>query len=123
MCYDGLCCIHCSFFQFQYCELISTVTRPNSDTLCIVRGFEELTLPNGEPLLNQFDCPLYKLSRTIFFVQSSNVHKAVSMVHECGEGCQFVEASTCRSIERKETIQVNRIFQHDWTQELYCRNL
>ena len=95
------------------------MTRPNRATLCIVIGFED---PNGEPLLNQFDCPFYKLSRTIFFVQS-HVHKAVSMVHECGEGCQFVEASTCHCIERKETIQVKTIFQHDWTHDLYCRNL
>ena len=111
------------FLHFQYCELKSTLTCPNSATLCIVRGFEELTLHTGEPLLIQFDCPLYKLSRTIFFIESSNVHKAISMVHEYGEGCQFVEASTCCSIERKDTIQVKTIFQHDWTQYLYCRNV
>ena len=93
MCYDGLCCIHAHFCSFN---MVNSVTRPNSATLCIVIGFEEVTLPNGEPLLNQFDYPLYKLFRTIFFIQSSNVHKVVSMVHECGEGCQFVEASTCR---------------------------
>ena len=35
---EGLLCS--PLLQFQYCELKSTLTCPNSATLCIVRGFE-----------------------------------------------------------------------------------
>ena len=48
--------------------------------------------PDGQPLVNSFDCPLYYLSRKLFTVDSSAIVRAVSMVHECGSSCKLQDA-------------------------------
>ncbi|KAL5516700.1 hypothetical protein EMCRGX_G002103 [Ephydatia muelleri] len=66
--------------QPPFCELISTIKSETGHTLCLVQA---MVLPDGQPLLNPFDCPLYNLSRKIFTVDTNAIVRPVSMVHEC----------------------------------------
>ena len=72
-----------------------------------------MVLPDGQPLLNPFDCPLYNLSRTIFSLDSSAIARPVSMVHECGSSCKLDTA--VQNIEREQMVTTQCIFRHDWT--------
>lgn len=114
-------------YQFiSYGELLATVSLGNGATVCIIRGFEVVEVELGVPLLSEFDCPYYNLTRTIFSTDSCNISTAVSMVHHCevGEdGCHFVNTDVSQLVERQETIQRKLTFQHDWTNALYCMNL
>ena len=68
-----------------------------------------MALVDGTPLLNEFDCPLFSLARTILSVDSSNILAAVSFVHECDEACNFVERNVQLTQEREET-EMSRLF-------------
>ena len=106
--------------QFSYGELLATLSLRNGATVCIIRGVEAVEVEPGVPLLSEFDCPYYNLTRTIFSTDSSNISAAISMMHHCEEeegGCHFVETDVCQLVERQETIQHKLTFQHD------CRNL
>eukprot|EP00731_Ephydatia_muelleri_P007393 Em0003g1641a len=114
------------FQQFSYGELLATLSVRNGATVCIIRGFEAVEVEPGVPLLSEFDCPYYNLTRTIFSTDSSNISAAISMMHHCEEeegGCHFVETDVCQLVERQETIQHKLTFQHDWTNTLYCTAL
>ena len=80
-------------------------------------------LPDGQPLLNPFDCPLYNLSRTIFSVDSSAIVRPVSMVHECGSSCKLDNAEFAQNIEREQMVTTQCIFRHDWTVTTFCYNV
>ncbi|KAL5515449.1 hypothetical protein EMCRGX_G000616 [Ephydatia muelleri] len=58
-----------------FCQLASgyyqTGVRPY--TLCIVRGFDPLELPNGQQCLNSIECPLFTLSKAIFTLDSTRI--------------------------------------------------
>ena len=77
-------------------------------------------LPDGQPLLNPFDCSLYNLSRTIFSVDSSAIVRPVSMVHECGSSCKLDNAEFVQNIEREQIITT---FRHVWTVTKFCYNV
>eukprot|EP00731_Ephydatia_muelleri_P007439 Em0003g1687a len=62
------------FCEFKYGQLLSTIKSETGHTSCLVQGIEALVLPDEQPLLNPFDCPLYNLSRTIFSVDSSAIY-------------------------------------------------
>ena len=48
----------------------------------------------------------------------------VSIVHECGESCKFIEQQTTRTVER-ETIEENTrlIYKHDFDNDFYVLNV
>lgn len=110
------------FCQFTYGLLLTTV-KQKEHTVCIVQGFDPMELPTGEQLLNDFDCPLFNLSRTLFSVDSTTIVTATSMVHECGNSCHFQETQDHSMVERELVESTTLVFKHDWTQLLYCYNV
>ena len=82
-----------------------------------------MALVDGTPLLNEFDCPLFSLARSILSVDSSNILAAVSFVHECDEACNFVERNVQLTQEREETEMSRLVFEHNWSNMLFCNNL
>eukprot|EP00731_Ephydatia_muelleri_P021977 Em0014g568a len=81
--------LHPPFCEFKYGQLLTTIKLKSGRTLCLVQGFLAMQLPNGQPLLNDYECPLFTLSRTLFSVDSTRIQKAISMVHECGNHCKL----------------------------------
>ena len=79
-----------------------------------------MQLPNGQPLLNDYECPLFTLSRTLFSVDSTRIQKAISMVHECGNHCKFATAAILNTVEWEQVADTKLVFLHDWTQLFYC---
>ena len=71
--------------------------------------------PDGQPLVNSFDCPLYYLSRKLFTVDSSAIVRAVSMVHKCGSSCKLQDAELLQNVEREEMATTQCVLKHDWT--------
>ncbi|KAL5509435.1 hypothetical protein EMCRGX_G004809 [Ephydatia muelleri] len=111
------------FCEFKYGQLLTTIQLKSGRTLCLVQGFLALQLPNGQPLFNDFECPLFTLSRTLFTVDSTRIQKAVSMVHECGNHCKFEKSVILNTVEREQVADTKLVFLHDWTQLLYCLNV
>ena len=56
--------------------------------------------PDGTPITNEYDCPLLLLSHVIFTTKPSEVLKAVSVIHKCGETCRYVNKKTPHNVER-----------------------
>ena len=40
----------------KYGILLTTFTLSDGSVHCLVQGFHELTLPDGQPLVNEYDC-------------------------------------------------------------------
>ena len=79
--------------------------------------------PDGQPLVNSFDCPLYYLSRKLFTVDSSAIVRTVSMVHECGSSCKLQDAELHQNVVREEMATTQCVLKHDWTLPLFCYNV
>lgn len=76
--------------------------------------------PHGNQIMNEYDCPLLYLSHTIFTTKTSEILKAVSVIYECTETCQFVNKETPRSVDRD--VSLSRLeYEHDFTGNfMYC---
>ena len=110
--------------QMQYGILLATFKRNDGSVHCLVQGFQKLETTDGQAIKNSYDCPLLELSRTIFCTPSSNVRRAVSLVHECSDSCAFLETTAVDNVEREEvSIQSKLLFKHDWQNYLYCYNV
>ena len=64
----------------KYGTLLTTFKLSDGSVHCLVLGFHELTLPDGQPLVNEYDCPLMDLSTTIFCTAGNNIQRPVSSV-------------------------------------------
>ena len=72
---------------------------------------------------NDFDCPLYLLTRVFEVVSSSAVAAEVSFVHECDETCKFTDTLSC-VVEREEVSLQKLQFVHSYDRNyLYCLNI
>ena len=93
--------------------------------MCVVRGLESLASPLGGPITNEFDCPLFLLSRILFTVRATDILQAVSMVHECTRTCQFTTMAVPRMVERElHSATARTEFKHDYAGNMmYCLNL
>ncbi|KAL5476131.1 hypothetical protein EMCRGX_G026039 [Ephydatia muelleri] len=111
------------FCEFKYGQLLTTIKSEAGHTYCLVQGFEAVEQPDGQPLVNSFDCPLYYLSRKLFTVDSSAIVRAVSMVHECGSSCKLQDAELFQNVEREEMATMQCVLKHDWTLPLFCYNV
>ena len=97
-----------------YGILLNTFKIAAGNAICLIQGFQFVSM-NDEILLNNFECPMLQLSKTIFTTPGSNVKRAVSIVHECTDSCSMQEVATIQSIER-ENISCNKLeFNHDYT--------
>ena len=82
-----------SFFciQIRYGILLLCCKVADGRTACTVCSLEEILTPLGIPIMNEFDCPLLSLTHTIFTMKPPEILKAVSVVHQCTESCQFID--------------------------------
>lgn len=88
--------------QMQYGILLATVKRHDSSVHCLVQGCHKLETANGQAFTNPYDCPLLELSQTVFCTPSNNIRREVSLVHECGNSCTFLETTAMDNVEREE---------------------
>ena len=108
----------------KYGILLACCKKPDGCCVCLVRGFECYTSPLGDPILNELECPLLTLTRTIFAVKTKAVKRAVSIVHECTTTCQFVTKMCPRKIEREQVLFSRLEYEHDYAQNyMYCLNI
>ncbi len=93
-------------------------------SMCLVQKFEGIE-SNGQPIVNEYDCPLLTLTDTITGVYPVNIVIETSIVHECTDSCDFVDDGPLNVLQvERETIQTNRLaYMHDWTNKLYCFNI
>lgn len=79
---------------------------------CLVQGFDSLLSAGGQPLLNEFDCPLVELRNDVFTTSSDSILKAA---HGCSK-----KVLLCKPW-RENGNQLE--YHHDWTNRLYCFNV
>ena len=100
-----------------YGMLLSTFKTAAGNVLCLVQGFQSMSL------LNEYDCPILELTKAVFSTPGSNIRRAVSVIHECTASYYMQEERTSRNIER-ESITCNRLeFKHDYTNTMYSYNV
>ena len=75
---------------------------------------------DGQPLLNEYNCPLLTLSKTVFCTSSTNVLRSVSLVHEYAESCNFKTAVCVQRVERQDTVCNVFLHCHDWNNPFNC---
>ena len=73
----------------------------------MVRKFERILTTDGTALTNEFDCPLLTLTSDVYCITPSLVCRPVSIVHECGTSCHFL----------------NGKFIHDYSNFMFCFNI
>ncbi len=123
--YEEVCVIYllllqcCS--QILYGLRLACFKTVDGRTFCILRGLQS---PLGEDITNDIDCPLLSLSNVVFATRSSSVMKAVSVVHDCSDTCQFKNKEVPRNIERKPVSTSRTEFEHDFIgNSMYCLNI
>ena len=68
-----------------YGILLAVFKLQDGAVVCFIQGFQKLQSQDGaRPFVNEYDCPLLELTRTIFSTPGRNILRAVSVVHECG---------------------------------------
>ena len=77
----------------------------------------------GETVSNEYDCPLYSLSKLIYCIPSKHVCHSVSVVHECTNTCTFVTKLVPKKLEHEDVNISSLIFEHNWSNNMYCHNL
>ena len=78
---------------------------------------------NGEPIQNEFDCPLLSFTNLIYCIPSNFVKHSVSVVHECSHTCMYISALTSKKVEHEGVDVSELVFTHDWSNNLYCLNI
>ena len=107
----------------RYALLMAVYKTDAGATRCLLQGFLSLLTTNGEQLLNEFECPLLELTKTLFTTPGDNILKAVNIVHECTNTCVLAEKASIRTVER-EHLGCNQLtFVHGWSNFLYCYNV
>ena len=79
----------------------------------------------GNPITNDFECPLLTQTDTVLLVPPHWVQSSVSIIHQCTDTCIFTDSGIRRRIEREE-VHVHRqnlLYKHDWSNNLYCLNI
>ncbi len=117
--------IPCHLYIFLYSQefaiLIACVAKEDT-WLCLVRDFERMEC-DGQPITNDYGCPLLTLTQTIRCVSPQSVASAVSIIHECNSSCSFVQTSRHRRVEREELLSASLVYQHDWSNLFFCLNI
>ena len=94
-----------------YGILLAVYKLQDGSVVCLIQGFQKLQSQDGAmPFLNEYDCPLLELTRTIFSTPGRNILQAVSVVHECGASCRFEETQTIENVERHKITWTKTYF-------------
>ena len=81
---------------------------------CLVRHLDELKDVNGEPIVNEFECPLLQLKPDLYLIPTTSIISPISIVHSCDSSCTFINSTTERHIER-EPVDIQKL--------TFCHNL
>ena len=92
-------------------------------SVCLIQVMEPMTALEGDAICNELGCPLLTLTKTIRAVHPNCVLSSVSIVHQCTESCIFVEMFSTACEERESVLRKSLVYQHDWTNDLYCLNI
>lgn len=117
----SMCMCWLSLFQVQHGLLVAVIA-VQQQRYCIVQELETVSV-NGEPILNQFDCPLLTLSTDFYAVHPDSIITSISVIHECTTSCTFKQNSSSSRIERELISQNSLVYEHDWSHNIYCLNL
>ena len=101
----------------KYGILLACCSCADGRAICVVRGLETLLSPLGDPITNEYDCPLLSLTHTIFTAITSEILNTVSVIHEGTGTCQFITKECPRNVEREEVSLSRLEYVHD-----FCRN-
>eukprot|EP00731_Ephydatia_muelleri_P031910 Em0023g417a len=87
--------------EMLYGILLNTFKTTAGNAICLIQGFQFVSM-NDEILLNNFECPMLQLSKTIFTTPGSNVKRAVTSRNsicllEATEAMQFIISSQLTS--------------------------
>ena len=72
------------------------------DNWCIVQMYEEDTSEDGKGLVNEFDCPILKLTKVLLAAPTTCILSPASIVHNCNLTCTFNRAQCKRRIEQEQ---------------------
>lgn len=78
---------------------------------------------NGEPICNEFDCPLLTMSHLVYCVPSECIKHAISVIHECTDSCTFITRLTSKVVKHESVSASDLSYAHDWSHNLYCHNI
>ena len=73
----------------RYGVLLVCCKTSHGSIICVICGLEPVLTLQGDSI-NELACPLLMLTGTVFTAKSSMTVGAVSIVHECGNSCKFV---------------------------------
>ena len=122
-----ICCIlsiMCTLQQIKFCVLLACFFHVESGKeFCLVRHLQEQTDPVGEPILNEFECPLLLLTSCLYLVSTTCIVSPISIVHSCDSMCKFVECITNRVTERELVPLKKLTFCHNLLNNMYCYNI
>ena len=93
------------------------------ESFCVLQKLEANMEDDGRPVLNDIDCPLYGLKKTLVNVASTNIISPISVVHECTHLCKFSSQLTQCLYERETINKQQIIYQHDYTHPLFSLNV
>ena len=90
------------------------------DNYCIIHLFDKMEA-GAEPITNEMSCILLTLTSVLLAVPSHLVVSPVSIVHQCSNTCKF--SITRRTMIERESVEIAKMmFNHDWSNRLYCLN-
>ena len=96
----------------MYGELLLCM-QSGRNKLCLVRPFQQVLSADGQPMKNEFECPLLLLEDKIIVIPVHSVFFPVSVVHECGHTCVFSVQHSKRRIERETVASDSLQYVHD----------
>ena len=97
----------------NYGLLLADLKPRDGESICLVRGLQSTQSGNG------FDCPVLKMSHIIFSIPSLHIMKSVSVLHECGRTCKFVQKTTNRTVERAAISCTKMEYEHHFSNYNY----
>eukprot|EP00731_Ephydatia_muelleri_P013165 Em0007g475a len=74
--------------ETKYALFLTSCQLETGESFCVLQGCDEFVV-NSEPVLNEYECPLLAITKSIFSADCSQIKQAVSIVHECSDSCTF----------------------------------
>ena len=83
-----------------------------------------MVVAEDQPILNEFDCPLLTLTKTICCISCDKIYSAVSIVHMCDDSCELRTTTVTRHIERESVSLDNQLcLVHYLSNKMFCLNV
>ena len=115
-------CLYIIIMQRMYAELLLCM-QSGSNKLCLICPFQHVTAADGQPVNNEFDCPLLLRENRVVVIPVKSVLFSVSVLHECCRTCVFSVQRSQRRIEREIVDSDSLQYVHDLSNNLYSLNV